>query len=622
MIDKKKHKRESGQGLVEFGLVLPVLLLTLMGIADFGRLFAVYSELLNAAREGARYGVVSPMDVDGITLAVTNKISMVELEDVSIFVTFDGGPGTSEKNFDQVMIGDRVIVTLNSDVDMMTPFIRTIAQQLHMETAAARTISTVVGGTGEGGASPPTSTPDGTTTPSPTPTPFSLDTPTPTLTSTPGPTLTPTPPAGIVPIQITTPLWDGDMVVTGVAQAGEVVNLRDIQNPALDLSTVVSGEGTFQFDLPMPLVAGHVISVQGYGSIDYALVEGAVVPTPTPTPTATSVPTPTPSTQYIDIDPTCGPGGATTITVSGHLWPTKMKDLFFLWDGVKVLQIAASSDFEETITVTASAGSHTVRVETELQNFKYYDSKTFVSPCASTPTPTPSQPNLVVESISLGSSGVISTYQPLTFTVAVRNIGAAAVNSLFWVDLYMDPAVQPPAPGDLMGQASEAWVAVSSLSQDEVIYLTLSYLQGVAVLGDHNAYALADTWDQVLESDESDNVGGPVPVLVSQQGVPPTATPAPTPGGDSGAISGSTWLFINGDVVPQGRINVYCYDGDVLVAETLSDQTGNYLLEGIPAGACTVSGQTVISGALYQDYVLNVQVNAGQTTPNVTLVLH
>jgi hypothetical protein len=173
-----------------------------------------------------------------------------------------------------------------------------------------------------------------------------------------------------------------------------------------------------------------------------------------------------------------------------------------------------------------------------------------------------------------------------------------------------------------MGQASDAWVAVSSLPQDEVIYLTLRYLQGFVTLGDHNAYALADTWDQVLESDESDNVGGPVLVEVTQQGVPPTATPVPTPGADSGSISGSTWLFINGDAVPQGRINVYCYDGAVLVAETLSDQTGNYLLEGIPAGTCTVSGQTVISGALYQDYVLNVQVNAGQTTPNVTLVLH
>jgi hypothetical protein len=412
------------------------------------------------------------------------------------------------------------------------------------------------------------------------------------------------------------------MVVTGVAQAGEVVHLRDIQNPALDLSTIVSGAGTFQFDLPTALVAGHVISVQGYGSIDYALVEGDVAPTPTPTPTATSAPTPTPSSEYIDIVPACGPEGVNSIIVTGHLWPTNKKDLIFFWDGVEVLRIEATSDFEETIVVDASAGSHTVRVETKLQGFKYNDSKTFTVPCDVTPTPTPSEPNLVVESISLGSSGVISTYQPLTFTVAVRNIGAAAVNSLFWVDLYMDPAVEPPTPGDLMGQASEAWVAVSSLSQDEVIYLTLSDLQGLTTTGDHNAYALADTWDQVLESDESDNVGGPALVQVSQQGVPPTATPIPTPGADSGSISGSTWLFINGDVVPQGRINVYCYDGDVLVAETLSDQTGDYLLEGIPAGACTVSGQTVISGVLYQDYVLNVPVVAGQTTPNVTLVLH
>ena len=81
MSDKRRNaglnrRRELGQGMVEFALVLPALLLTIMGIADFGRLFAVYSNLFNAAREGARYGVVNPKNVPGITGAARNKINL------------------------------------------------------------------------------------------------------------------------------------------------------------------------------------------------------------------------------------------------------------------------------------------------------------------------------------------------------------------------------------------------------------------------------------------------------------------------------------------------------------------------------------------------------------------
>lgn len=624
MIGTQRHKpkarrAESGQGLIEFGLVLPALLLTLMGIADFGRLFAVYSNLFNAAREGARYGVVTPRDVDGIAARARNHVKLVEADQVEILVHFDSGPGTSIKAPETVMMGDRVIVSVESDVEMLTPFIRAIAAQFHVRTVASRTIATL-GASGGGGVLPPadTPTPDGTTTPSPTPTATATPTSTPTATPTPTPTPTSTP--SRVPIRIDVPLLDGDTVVTGSAEAGETVYLRDIQNPDLNLSTTVQGDGTFRFDLPTPLIAGHVILVQGYGSIDYAVVEGSVTPTPTATPTATPTPTPTPSTQYIDISPQCGVDGRNTITVSGHQWPTNKGDLVVFWDGLEVERVNASSDFVIAIEVLADSGTHMIRVQTDKQGHKYNDSKSFTVPC---PTPTPSQPNLVVERIVLENAGTISTYDPVTFTVAVRNIGTVAANSLFWVDLYMDPGVEPPAPEDLAGEASIAWAAVSSLPPQETISLTLDYLEGLLVMGEHHAYALADSWDQVAESDETDNVGGPLVVVVEQEGTPPTPTPTPTPGGiEYGAISGSTWLYVNGDVVPQGRVNIYLYNGGELIAETLSDQDSNFALENVPAGTYTVMGQTYIDDALYSDVVMNVQVNAGETTSYVTLVLH
>lgn len=53
-------KREAGQDLVEFALLLPVLLVLMAGILDFGRLLGVYIDITNVSREGARYASVQP----------------------------------------------------------------------------------------------------------------------------------------------------------------------------------------------------------------------------------------------------------------------------------------------------------------------------------------------------------------------------------------------------------------------------------------------------------------------------------------------------------------------------------------------------------------------------------
>lgn len=47
---------EGGQNLVEFALLLPVLMYILMGILQFGLIFAAYITINNASREGARWG--------------------------------------------------------------------------------------------------------------------------------------------------------------------------------------------------------------------------------------------------------------------------------------------------------------------------------------------------------------------------------------------------------------------------------------------------------------------------------------------------------------------------------------------------------------------------------------
>lgn len=51
-------ERQEGQSLVEFALILPVFLILLFGVIEFGLLLYNQHVITNASREGARYGIV------------------------------------------------------------------------------------------------------------------------------------------------------------------------------------------------------------------------------------------------------------------------------------------------------------------------------------------------------------------------------------------------------------------------------------------------------------------------------------------------------------------------------------------------------------------------------------
>lgn len=55
---------QRGQALVEFALVLPLVLLLVVAIADFGIAYQHSVQLTNGVREGARYGSLFPQRVD------------------------------------------------------------------------------------------------------------------------------------------------------------------------------------------------------------------------------------------------------------------------------------------------------------------------------------------------------------------------------------------------------------------------------------------------------------------------------------------------------------------------------------------------------------------------------
>jgi Flp pilus assembly protein TadG len=54
----RRTRPERGQAIVELALTLPLLLLIVLGIFDFGLMFQRYEVVTNAAREGARVAVL------------------------------------------------------------------------------------------------------------------------------------------------------------------------------------------------------------------------------------------------------------------------------------------------------------------------------------------------------------------------------------------------------------------------------------------------------------------------------------------------------------------------------------------------------------------------------------
>ena len=102
----KKLRSESGASAVEFALLLPVLMLILFGIIEFGMALYRQAILTNASREGARLAIVA--SVPPITnAAVDTKIDA--------YLTAAGiNPGTVTRNTPVITggTGSNVTVTL------------------------------------------------------------------------------------------------------------------------------------------------------------------------------------------------------------------------------------------------------------------------------------------------------------------------------------------------------------------------------------------------------------------------------------------------------------------------------------------------------------------------------
>ena len=91
---KKLVKSKRGQSIVEFALVMPIYVLILMGIIEFGRVWMTMNVLSSAAREGARIAAVTGPDVSRVKTAVNNTLSAGNISNGTVTVS---GPNSASE---------------------------------------------------------------------------------------------------------------------------------------------------------------------------------------------------------------------------------------------------------------------------------------------------------------------------------------------------------------------------------------------------------------------------------------------------------------------------------------------------------------------------------------------
>jgi hypothetical protein len=121
-ITRRRDKGEGGQSLVEFAFVLPIFLLVLFAIIDFGMAFHAWIAVTSSAREGGRLGAVHPsLEAEGspcfgqgsLTQCIETRVRDTAGnigDDLSVTVTNADG-----------MTGESVVVDVSYDYSLITP---------------------------------------------------------------------------------------------------------------------------------------------------------------------------------------------------------------------------------------------------------------------------------------------------------------------------------------------------------------------------------------------------------------------------------------------------------------------------------------------------------------------
>ena len=92
-------RREDGQAFVEFAIVLPILVLLVFGITQFGLAFRNYLAITDAARVAARAAAVKRTNspCTAARTAIQDTVSTGQWAQISSRITCTAGPNTGDQ---------------------------------------------------------------------------------------------------------------------------------------------------------------------------------------------------------------------------------------------------------------------------------------------------------------------------------------------------------------------------------------------------------------------------------------------------------------------------------------------------------------------------------------------
>lgn len=150
MVKLRFNAGEKAQGMVEFALVLPILLLIIFGIIGFGHLFFAYTTTVNASREAARFGSAVGVTSNGIPVfqdcnaIINHAVNMGSFAGVSsstVTIKYDQGDPATEYGSclpnavgPDVPLGNRIVVRINVPYTPIVPLVPIPPFNLQAET--------------------------------------------------------------------------------------------------------------------------------------------------------------------------------------------------------------------------------------------------------------------------------------------------------------------------------------------------------------------------------------------------------------------------------------------------------------------------------------------------------
>ena len=150
--------KRGGQTLVEFALILPILLLLLVGVVDFGRAIYANNAMANAARQGGRTAIVNQTTAEIRARAIAQATGL-DIDTTSTSCPPSGASGVCIEFKDSTLsdpcapttgnLGCVAVITVKTTFNPITPIVGRILGPIALTSTTKQAIESLctTGGT-------------------------------------------------------------------------------------------------------------------------------------------------------------------------------------------------------------------------------------------------------------------------------------------------------------------------------------------------------------------------------------------------------------------------------------------------------------------------------------------